>query len=43
MKKVNLYFREDQIAQIKALEKKTGARFAAIVRLAVDAYFKKGK
>jgi|GEM_PF-2324777 len=36
-----MFFREDQITRIKALGKKTGARFAAIVRLAVDAYLKK--
>lgn len=38
MKRMNIYLRDEQLAKLKRLEIKTGARFAELIRRAVDLY-----
>jgi predicted DNA-binding protein len=39
--RTNIYLEEEQIKRLRALQKKTGAPVAELVRRAIDAYLKK--
>ncbi|HKN77125.1 MAG TPA: CopG family transcriptional regulator [Candidatus Acidoferrum sp.] len=41
MKRTNVYLREDQLKQLEAASKKSGAPAAELIRRAIDAYLKK--
>ncbi len=41
MKRTNIWLRDDQVKKLKALSEKTGARVAALIRLAIDEYLRK--
>jgi predicted DNA-binding protein len=42
-KRTNINLPEEQIADLKALSKKTGAPVSELVRRAIDAYLKRAK